>query len=154
MFKKLALSALLLSLVSVPLLAQQATTPDAPATNRTDRPNRAMRMQQDVDPATRARKMTDRMTKELALDEATSKKVYNLMLARADKMEALRKNSDDRRAKMQAMKAEADAFKSDLKGILTPDQFAKFESMQQNRMRHGRGRPDTMKENKENSDKK
>ena len=140
MFKKIALSGLLLSLFSFPLLAQQTTTPDAPAQANTRRmgKNGGMQQHQMGDPATRAKKMTDRMTKQLGLDQATSQKVYDVTLARAQKIDAIQAGSDDNRAKAQALKANAYDFKAKLKGILTPDQFTKFEAMKgKGKMRHG-----------------
>ena len=103
-----------------------------------------------ADPQTRARRMTDRMTKQLSLDGATSQKVYDATLAHAQKVDAIMANSDDKKAKGQAMKANADEFKSKLQSILTPDQFAKVQEMR-GKMRHGRGRPD---DTKEDSDRK
>lgn len=139
MFKKLiALGGLLLTLFSSPLLAQQTATPDAPAqTGRRMGRNPRMQQYQAGDPTTRAQRMAGQMTKQLGLDEATSKKVYDLTLARAQKVDAIQKSTDDNKAKGQALKANADDFKTKLKGILTPDQFTKFESM---RGRMGRGR--------------
>ncbi|MBD2701037.1 DUF4890 domain-containing protein [Spirosoma sp. BT702] len=139
MLKKLIVGGFLFSLFSLPLFTQQATAQDVPAQNRAERRGRTM---QDVDPATRAQRMTDRMTKQLSLDEATSKKVYDLVLARAEKMDAIQKNSDDRKTKMQAMKAGTEAFQADLKKVLTAEQFAKFESMrdQMGRRRGGLNR--------------
>jgi protein CpxP len=150
MFKKLALSALLLSIGSISLHAQQTTT-DAPAqtTNQTGR-NRSMQQRPMADPQTRARRMTDRMTKQLGLDGATSQKVYDATLVHAQKVDAIMANSDDKKAKAQAMKANADDFKSKLQGVLTPDQFAKVQAMR-GKMRHGRGRPD---DTQEGSDRK
>ncbi|GAB4048785.1 DUF4890 domain-containing protein [Spirosoma litoris] len=140
MFKKLiALSGLLLALSSLPLLAQQTATPAAPAQagSRMGK-GRGMQPYQAADPATRAQRMTDRMTKQLGLDEATSKKVYDLSLARAQKIDAIQKGTDDNKTKNQALKANADDFKSKLQGVLTPDQFTKFESMK-GHMGRGRG---------------
>ena len=141
MFKKLiALGSLLLTLCSFPLLAQQTATPDAPAqTSPRMGRNRGMQQYQAADPTTRAQRMTDQMTKQLGLDEASSKKVYDLTLARAQKVDAIQKGTDDNKTKNQALQANAEDFKSKLKGILTPDQFTKFESM---RSRMGRGRGD------------
>lgn len=137
MFKKIALSGLLLSLFSFPLLAQQTATPDAPAqTNTRMGRNRSMQHQMG-DPAIRAKKMTDRMTQALGLDQATSQKVYEATLARAQKVNAIQAGSDDNRAKQQALKANADEYKATLKNILTPDQFAKLDAMK-DRMKHGR----------------
>ncbi|UFH54554.1 DUF4890 domain-containing protein [Spirosoma sp. KNUC1025] len=146
MFKKIALSGLMLSLLSLPLWAQQTATPDSPAqtTTRMGR-NGSMRDHQMGTPETRARKMTDRMTQHLGLDQATSQKLYDATLARAQKVDAIQASSDDNRAKAQALKANADDFKAKLQSILTPDQFAKLQSMK-GKMRHGRGgRPDDTK---------
>lgn len=137
MFKKIAFGGLLLSLFALPLLAQQTATPDAPPTAHPGR-GRGVQQYQAADPATRARKMTDRMTQQLGLDQATSKKVYDLALERAQKVDAIQKSSDDNRTKANALKTNADDFKAKLKGVLTPDQFAKLESMG-GRMRGGRG---------------
>lgn len=133
MLKKIALSGLVLTMFALPLLAQQTTTPDAPAARMGK--SRGMQQYQAADPATRAQKMTDRMTRQLELDQATSKKVYDVLLARAEKVDAIQKGSDDNKTKAQALKANADDFKSKMKSILTPDQYTKFESM---RGRRGR----------------
>ena len=126
---------------SLPLLAQQTATPDAPATTTRMGRHQGMQQNQMADPETRAKKMTDRMTKQLGLDQATSQKVYDASLARAQKVNAIQASADDNKAKAQALKANADEFKSKLKSILTPDQFAKVESMK-GRMRKGKGGPD------------
>ncbi|WP_420149876.1 DUF4890 domain-containing protein [Spirosoma sp.] len=138
MFKKIALSGLFLSFLSLPLLAQQTTTPDAQVPTRVER-NGARPQRPMVDPETRARKMTDRITKELGLDQTASKKVYDATLTHAQKVDEIRKNADDRKAKGQAMKANADDYKAKMQSILTADQFAKLQSMKE-RMHHGRGR--------------
>lgn len=140
MIKKLMLSGLMLSLLSLPLLAQ-TTTPDAPVqtTPRMGR-GRGMQQYQAADPATRAQRMTDRMKQQLGLDDATTKKVYDVTLARAQKVDAIQKGSDDNRTKSQALKANADDYKAKLKAILTPDQFAKLESMR-GQMRKGHRGP-------------
>jgi protein CpxP len=139
MFKKIALSGVLLSLFSFPLLAQQTTSPDAPAQTNTRRmgKDRSMQSHQMGDPATRAKKMTDRMTQTLDLDQATAQKVYDITLARAQKVNAIQASSDDNKAKQQALKTNADEYKAKLKSILTPDQFAKLDEMK-GRMKHGR----------------
>ena len=138
MFKKIALSGLLLSLFSVPLLAQQTATPDSPtqANMRRMGNNRSMQRQMG-DPATRAKKMTDRMTQALNLDQATSQKVYDVTLARAQKVNDIQSSSSDNKAKQQALKTNADEYQAKLKNILTPEQFAKLDAMK-GRMKHGR----------------
>lgn len=137
MIKKIALSGLLLSFFSLPLLAQQTATPDVPSQTNT-RVGRNRPMQREIgDPATRAKKMTNRMTQALGLDQATSQKVYDATLARAQKVNAIQAGSDDNKAKRQALRANADDYKATLKSILTPDQFAKLDAMKGNK-KHGR----------------
>ncbi|GAB2529854.1 DUF4890 domain-containing protein [Spirosoma aerophilum] len=138
MFKKIALSGLLLTLFSFSLFAQQTTTPDSPTQDNMRRMGRNRSMQRQMgDPVTRARKMTDRMTQSLGLDQATSQKVYDITLARTQKVNDIQASSDDNKAKQQALKANADEYKANLKRILTPDQFAKLDAMK-DRMKHGR----------------
>ena len=99
--------------------------PPAPEKHtKADKPQRPM-----ADAATRARKMTDRMTKDLGLNEATSKKTYDITLARATKIDQIQGSAIDGKAKNDALKANADDFKAKLKSILTAEQFAKFEEM-------------------------
>lgn len=132
MLKKLVLSTLLCSLLSLPLLAQQAPMSTVPHQQGT-KPGQKM-----ADPTIRAQKMTDRMTKELGLDQATSQKVYAVALTRAQKIDGIQASPDDNRTKAKALKANADDFKAQLKGILTPDQFARYSAMKGHR-RSGRG---------------
>lgn len=137
MFKTFIAAGFLLTFTSLPLLAQQTTMPDASAqTNGRMGRNQGMNRQQRpmADAATRARKMTDRMTQQLALDQATSAKLYDTMLARDQRIDDIQKGTDDNRNKAKLLKANADDFKSKLQGMLTPDQFTKFEAMRH----HGR----------------
>ena len=143
MLKKIALGGLMLSLFARPLLAQQPTTPasEAPAAaasaaNKTNR----MQHHQATDPATRARRQTDRMAKMLNLDQATAQKVYDADLARTQQVDAILKGTDANKNRQQALKANADAFKAKLQTILTPEQLAKVEQMkaQMKGRRHNR----------------
>ena len=145
MFKKIIVGSLLLSLVAVSLFAQQTTPADAPVqTNTRMGKNREMQRQNRpmADAPTRARKMTDRLTKQLGLDDATSQKVYAAALARDQKIDDIRTSSTDNRANAKALKANADDFKTKLQGILTPDQFAKVEAMR-HKGRKNKGGMDT-----------
>ena len=144
MFKKIALSGLLLSFLSLSLFAQQTATPAAPAQAGTRMgKDRSMAQRPMGNPATRAKKMTDRMTQQLGLDQVTSQKVYDVALARAQKIDAIQANSDANKAKAQALKANADDFKAKLKSILTPDQYTKFESMRGHKRKDRDGADDT-----------
>ncbi|WP_245859584.1 DUF4890 domain-containing protein [Spirosoma aerolatum] len=150
MIKKLMLSGLMLSLLSLPLLAQTATS-EAPAqTSPRMGRGRTMQSYQAADPATRAQRMTDRMKQQLGLDDATTKKVYDATLARAQKVDAIQKGSDDNKAKAQSLKANADDYKAKLKAILTPDQFAKLESMRSQMRKEHRGPGDANNEQDNN----
>lgn len=132
MLTKLAYTGLLCSLLSLPLVAQQAPMSTVPHQQGT-KPGQKM-----ADPTIRAQRMTDRLTKELGLDQATSQKVYPAALTHAQKVDNIQASPDDNRTKAKALKANADDFKTQLKSLLTPDQFAKFTAMR-GRMRAGRG---------------
>lgn len=132
MFTKLAYTGLLCSLLSLPLMAQQAPMSTVPHQQGTKQG------QKMADPTIRAQRMTDRLTKELGLDQVASQKVYAVALTRAQKIDNIQASPDDNRTKANALKANADDFKAQLKGILTPDQFTKFTAMR-GRMRAGRG---------------
>lgn len=138
MNKSFVLGGLMLALFAVPALAQQPATQTQNPTAQTGRMGRRGDYKA-ADPATRARRMTDRLTKELSLDQATAQKVYAAALERAQAIDGLQANATDRRAQAKQLKANADQFQAKLKTILTPDQFAKFESMR-SEMRHGRGK--------------
>lgn len=131
MLKNLLRNGLLLlsmALLTNHLSAQSTASPEAMVTTRAkkahaDRPYKA------ADPTVRAQKMTDQLTKELGLDEATLKKVYDATLARAQKVDAIQSSSDDNKTKNKSLQANAADFKQTMQGILTPDQFAKFQTM-------------------------
>lgn len=136
MLKKIAFCGVLFSFLSLPLLAQQTATPDAPPANRgkMGRGGRPGQPYQMADAPTRAQHEADRLTRQLGLDQATSQKVYDAALAHSQKVDAINAGSDDNQTKQAALKANADDFKAKLQGILTPDQFAQLQAMK------GRGR--------------
>ena len=95
-----------------------------------------------ADPATRARRQTDRIAKFLNLDQATTQKLYDADLARTQQVDVIMKGTDDKKARQKALKANADAYKAKLQTILTPDQVTKLEQMKdkmKNRMRNRQG---------------
>lgn len=128
MLKKMAFGGLMLSLFTLPLLAQKTTPPAATAGKN----NQALRYQ-PTDPTTRARRQTDQMTQYLSLDQATSKKLYVINLDRAQKAEAIMKGSDASKSKAKALRENTDAYQTKLQAILTPEQMAKAEQMQEQR---------------------
>ena len=81
-----------------------------------------------ADAATRAQKMTDKLTQSLGLDAATSAKVLAAATTRCQKVDELQKMTDNK-AKDTALKANSVEYKAALKGILTPAQFAKMSEM-------------------------
>lgn len=105
---------------SSPLRAQDAT--NAPASGQ--RPPGGMRGAMSIDRLNKMLNLTDAEKPQVqaALDEM-SKKVGEL---RADAS----LSQEDRRAKMKEIR---DAFSAKMKTILTPEQFAKFEKMGQQR---------------------
>ncbi|MFD1466633.1 hypothetical protein ACFQ48_00235 [Hymenobacter caeli] len=77
-------------------------------------------------PEQRAERMSQQISKQLGLDAATTAKVKEAALARAQKIDAIQTGTDTNKAKNTALQANAQDFKTALKGILTPEQFAKY----------------------------
>ncbi len=71
-----------------------------------------------------AKQFTSKWTKKLSLDEAVSKKLYTAVLANAQKMEEIRTCSTTK--KEEALKTCKSNFESELKVLLTAEQFEKI----------------------------
>jgi len=79
-------------------------------------------------PEQRAEKMSQQLGKQLGLDAATMAKVKAAALVRDQKIDAIQTGTDSNKAKNTALQANAQEFKTALKGILTPEQFAKYST--------------------------
>lgn len=79
-------------------------------------------------PAQRAAKLSQQLGKELGLDAAAVAKVQAAALVRAQQIDAIQTGTDSNKAKNTALQANAQAFRAALKGILTPEQFAKYSA--------------------------
>ena len=96
-------------------------------------------------PEEMATRMADGMKKELNLNDEQYKSVYNLYLKRGEEMKARRDKGQqgqqvDREARREEMKKNQEAMNAELKKILTPEQYTKYEEMlkkQQQRRGHG-----------------
>lgn len=87
-----------------------------------------------ADAQTRADKMTKRLTQELGLDAATTQKLSALTLTRAQKIDEIQASASDNKEKNTLLKQNAENFETNLKSILTADQFSKYKGM-----KHGKG---------------
>ena len=106
--KKTILMLFTVAIASVNMMAQEPQDGNAP--KRT--------------PEERAAKMTERMTKELVLTPDQQTKMKALIL----------KHEQDREARMQEEKARMDKKDTEIKAILTPEQYLKFQQ-KKNEMR-------------------
>ena len=80
------------------------------------------------DPTKMADHRAGKMAKELGLSADQEAKVEQLLLARQQETAALKaKYGTDRKAGRADMKAAHDRYETQLKTILTPEQFAKFQ---------------------------
>lgn len=77
-----------------------------------------------VDPKERAERMTERMAKELSLNDAQKKELLDANKAFIEK---------DREQKRQEMKASREAYDAQLKKILTEEQYADYTKKQAER---------------------
>lgn len=83
-----------------------------------------------------AQKRTERMTRDLSLNEEQAKQVYNLTLEQARKGAQFRTQADAARAEhMERMKAAREAEATQMKTILTSEQYAKWQENQDKMMR-------------------
>ena len=96
-----------------------------------------------IDPETFAQKNTERLTKELGLNEDQQAKVYDMNLRnaqeRTSKMEERKSGErkkpteEEREARKAEMEAQLNAHKEEMRGILNTEQFQKWETMQEKR---------------------
>ena len=105
-----------------PVKMAKAPTAAAPAAKP-----QAAAPQKMADAATRAQKMANQLTKSLSLDAATSQKVLAAATTRCQKVDEIYKTITDTKARDKAFKDNAEAYKTALKGILTPAQFTQIE---------------------------
>jgi hypothetical protein len=84
-----------------------------------------------MDPVKRAERISTDLKQALTLDDATTKKVYDLELARIQEAQKIReKSADDREAMRESMKGVNEKFQTNLKGILNEEQFKKYQEWQ------------------------
>ncbi|MBU4538346.1 MAG: hypothetical protein L6264_10925 [Weeksellaceae bacterium] len=99
-------------------------------------------MMQHKDPAQMEQKRAEKlkmMKTELNLTDAQVAKIKALQ---DKKMEEMKQNAPqrqaERKAKMEAMKAKREQYKAEMKGILTPAQYEKWETKQKEKMQNKR----------------
>jgi Spy/CpxP family protein refolding chaperone len=91
------------------------------------------------DPAKKADQKASKMAKELGLNADQEAKVEQLMLARQQETAALKaKYGTDKTAGRADMKAAREKYNAQLKAILTPEQYAKFDKMKDEHHGHGK----------------
>ena len=131
--------------------AQTTMPADAGTTARPGQYGRGNRAgQANLTPEQRADRQAQRLTKELSLSADQTEKIKQMELARGQEMQALRgqaSTGDDRATMRQTMQTMRTKYDTQLKDILTPDQYTKYGQMQDNRMdyRPGRRAKDRMK---------
>ncbi|MFY7911106.1 MAG: hypothetical protein ACOVO2_16180 [Emticicia sp.] len=106
----------LFTIISIQVLAQP------PAGPRGERP-----------PMPNAERFTERMTKELNLNAATSKKVHDAFLNNMKKMDAVFASKLEEKDKRAALDANKKAFEKTMKSILSPAQYAQFLKLEAER---------------------
>ena len=99
----------------------------------------------------RAEKQTNRMTEKLNLNEAQAAKVININLFYAAKMEKAHANNKGDRAAMKEIKTAIRSEKmTEMKTVLTPEQFKSYQSMKPHKKR-GKGKKGDCKGKKTSS---
>jgi Spy/CpxP family protein refolding chaperone len=78
-----------------------------------------------------AKVRSEKLTKELGLNADQKAKVYDLLLNKRKKIQEIRaKYPNDKKAAHAEAKPVKEQFKADMKAVLTPEQYAKWEEMQ------------------------
>lgn len=93
------------------------------------------------DPAQRKARTVQVLKDSLQLSEEKANKVADIQEEFAPKTrEIMQDQSSDRDAKMAKFKEVQDEMNKKVKGVLTADEYAKYETFQKNRMGRGMGR--------------
>ena len=87
-------------------------------------------------PEERANKLTDWMKKNLGLNDNQVSQVQALNLKYAQQNESLKGGTDTKEQKMKTMKANETARDAELKGILTADQYKKWQAKKSETKEH------------------
>ncbi len=77
----------------------------------------------------RAQEFTNRLKKELGLNDSTSKKVYDAYLANTKSLDEIKMGVAEEPEKLEQLKINKEAFNETLKKILTGSQFDKYLKM-------------------------
>jgi len=88
----------------------------------------------DTTPAERAKAQTAMMKMKLGLTEAEAAKVGTINLKYAERMEPIIKGTEGPLIRMKSMRGVEEAKEVELKGVLTGDQFTKFEASKEEMM--------------------
>ncbi len=95
-----------------------------------DNTNQPKTEKQDLTPAERAKKKTDKMTKQLNLSDDQAKKIYDINLKHANEMESIKAEQERLRKKAKEQREKS---KQDIDNILTEEQKTKHEALKQKR---------------------
>ena len=95
-------------------------------------------------PEERAGRMTEMMTKQLALSADQSSKIKPILLARATEQSQMRQKfqGGDRKVAMEEFKKLNEKYNAQIKAVLTAEQYTKYETSQAQRgggQRQGQG---------------
>jgi Spy/CpxP family protein refolding chaperone len=96
----------------------------------------AQRQDSDMTPEKRAEYQVKTMTEKLSLSEDQQKQIYNLTLARAQKMKELREAQTTDR---EQMRASMETYNNEVAKLLTVEQQEKYKTMLEDRRGGGGG---------------
>lgn len=137
----------LLTAAALSFASAQAQSAD----NAMYQPRQGMRDGQPRTPEQRADLQTQRLTTQLGLTAEQQPKVREIFLSQAKRVETLReqRGSADRQAMMQQLQDARTSTDGQLKSVLTPEQYTKYEQLREDRMeRAGEMRQERVKAGK------
>lgn len=96
----------------------------------------AQRQDADMTPEMRAENQVKNMTEKLSLSEDQQKQIYNLTLARTQKMKEMR---DAKTMDREQMRASMETYNNEVNKLLTVEQQEKYKTMLEDRRGGGGG---------------
>ncbi|AIZ63457.1 hypothetical protein PK28_06700 [Hymenobacter sp. DG25B] len=142
--KKMLVLVAMAALFTTAASAQTTTTPAAQHQGMHHGQGMGMGMgHEKMPPEQRAEKMSQRLTQQLSLSADQTTKVQAILLAQGQEMDAIHTKyaaSTDRKAAMPEMKASREKYETQLKGVLTAEQYTKYDQMRDERMQKNKSK--------------
>jgi len=153
--KKILLSAVVLFLINS-AIAQTSQTAQTPQSAKPQAEMSQKRNKPVQSPEQRAKNKSQKLSEQLGCDPSQTQKIYSLLVSKQKKMNEIRgEKKEFTKEEKQKLRETRKSYVSELKGILNPEQFKKWEEsrkMSPERQKVIDSNPNMNDNKKENSD--